>query len=65
MKFLTKFILNIILDYIPALLVMVAGALYAVYFPNYWGGLLLITIVAVFILSVKVFSKIQFESKRK
>ncbi len=65
MNFITKSILNITLDYIPVLLVMVAGALYAVYFPNYWGRLLLITIVAVFILSVKVFNKIQFESKRK
>lgn len=65
MNFLTKFILNIAIDYVPVLLVIVAGVFYVVFFPDYWGRLLLITIAVIFVLSVKVFNKIQFKSKRK
>lgn len=65
MKFLTKFILNVAIDYVPVLLVIVAGVFYVVFFPDYWGRLLLITIAVIFLLSVKVFNKIQFKSKRK
>ncbi|RQM36858.1 hypothetical protein EB241_17990 [Erwinia psidii] len=65
MKFIIKFILNIAIDYIPVLLVIVAGTFYVVFFPEYWGRLLLITIAVVFVLSVKVFNKIQFKSKIK
>jgi len=65
LNFLTKFILNIAIDYVPVLLVIVAGVFYVVFFPDYWGRLLLITIVVIFVLSVKVFNKIQFKSKRK
>ncbi|RRZ88540.1 hypothetical protein EGK14_17720 [Erwinia sp. 198] len=65
MKFITKFILNIAIDYAPVLLVIIAGVFYVVFFPDYWGRLLLITIGVIFVLSVKVFSKIQFKSKRK
>lgn len=65
MKFLTKFILNVAIDYVPVLLVIVAGVFYVVFFPDYWGRLLLITIAVIFVLSVKFFNKIQFKSKRK
>ncbi len=65
MKFLTKFILNVAIDYVPVLLVIVAGVFYVVFFPDYWGRLLLITIAVIFVLSVKVFNKIQFKSKGK
>lgn len=65
MNFLKKFILNIAIDYVPVLLVIVAGVFYVVFFPDYWGRILLITIAVIFVLSVKVFNKIQFKSKRK
>ncbi len=65
MSFLTKFILNIAIDYAPVLLVIISGVFYVVFFPDYWGRLLLITIAVIFVLSVKVFNKIQFRSKRK
>lgn len=65
MKFIMKFIANIAIDYIPVLIIVIAGAFYVKFFPEHWGKLLLITIVVVFVLSVKVFNKIQFKSKRK
>lgn len=65
MNFLTKFIINVAIDYMPVLLVAISGVFCVVFFPDYWGRLLLLTIAVMFVLSVKLFNKTEFRSKRK
>lgn len=65
MNFSTKFIINVAIDYVPVLLVIISGVFCVVFFPDYWGRLLLLTIAVILVLSVRVFNKTEFRSKRK